>query len=626
MHQNVGHQWFSPAATVAAPVRLFWFPHSGGNASVIADRQSSLGSIAELRVAQLPGCGPRLIEQPMRDLEYLVATLTDAVAALADRRFAFLGHSIGALLAFEVARALRRQRLPQPDWIWACAAEGPSTRRIRRYVADLPSQEFIGVLREFGGTDAEVLAEPELMELLLPGIRADFGLFERYSYQPEPPLEVPIRVLRGDADPIVDGELAAGWALETTRPLPERIFPGDHFFLQSHEAEIIKLIAAEFSADASTGASAGASTDPVPEPGAEPGADASAERTNPYRSLPSRSFWRTAVAEPSAEELGDLWQPTAAIGPDDPILTAGSCFARHIGPALLNAGMNWHNAEPPPPGLTAAERVARHYGEFSFRTGNIYTAAMLRQWLSWACGEQNPPTEVWSQDGRYFDPFRPTVEPDGFASATAMLDSRSATLAAIRAGLSQAACLVFTLGLTEAWHDTLEGTVYPVCPGTGRGSFDEGRHVLRNATFADVHADLSAALDLARAIRPGLRVVLTVSPVPLTATATGEHVLVATTYSKSVLRAVAGQLAAERAEVDYFPAYELITGSPFGTRFFESNLRTVSADGVAFVMRHFLAAFAPQLGQRVQPGQPVAVAQGGDPYCDDAVLDYYRPR
>jgi medium-chain acyl-[acyl-carrier-protein] hydrolase len=246
--QNAGDQWFSSAAPGSAPVRLFWFPHSGGNSAVIAGWQSRLGSTAELRVAQLPGCGPRLIEPPVDDFDYLVAELAAAVAALADRKFAFLGHSIGAFLAFEVARTLRRRGLRQPEWLWVCAAEGPTTRRIRPKVAGLPNEEFIEVLRKLGGTEAEVLTEPELMELLLPGIRANFGLSERYAYRPEPPLELPIRVLRGDADPIVDHDSAAGWARETNRSLPERVFPGDHFFLQQHEPEIARLVAAEFAA------------------------------------------------------------------------------------------------------------------------------------------------------------------------------------------------------------------------------------------------------------------------------------------------------------------------------------------------------------------------------------------
>jgi hypothetical protein len=116
--------------------------------------------------------------------------------------------------------------------------------------------------------------------------------------------------------------------------------------------------------------------------------------------------------------------------------------------------------------------------------------------------------------------------------------------------------------------------------------------------------------------------VLTVSPVPLTATATGRHALVATTHSKSVLRAAAGQLADERDDVDYFPSYEIISGFPYRAAFYEPNLRTVTPDGVAFVMRHFFQA----LQGRTAPITPTAVDGGEDHWCDDAVLDYYNPR
>lgn len=172
------------------------------------------------------------------------------------------------------------------------------------------------------------------------------------------------------------------------------------------------------------------------------------------------------------------------------------------------------------PGLTAAEREARWYGQFSFRTGNIYTAAALRQWLAWAFEESPPPDEAWEEDGRFYDPHRPAVEPDGHVTPEAVRAARQRTLAAIRTAVSSAGCLIFTLGLTEAWLDAATGIAYPVCPGTVRGSFDAGRHVFHNFTVAEVHRDLTAAVSLARRANPGLRVLLTVSPVPLTATAT----------------------------------------------------------------------------------------------------------
>ncbi|MET0133687.1 MAG: GSCFA domain-containing protein [Kibdelosporangium sp.] len=339
---------------------------------------------------------------------------------------------------------------------------------------------------------------------------------------------------------------------------------------------------------------------------------------NPYESLTPRSFWRTAVAERDLPLVGELWTPRFTLGQDDVILTAGSCFAAQIGRALLERGMNWRDAEVAPPGLTAAERRARHYGEFSFRTGNIYTAAMLRQWLAWAFGESSPPDETWNENGRHVDPLRPSVEPGGYDSATATLAARDATLAAIRSAVTAAHCFIFTLGMTEAWQDRVSGVVYPSCPGTVRGTFDAGRHAFRNFTFGEVSSDLTAAIAIARRANPGLRFLLTVSPHPLTATATGGHALTANTYSKSVLRAVTGQLVQDHDGVDYFPSFEIITGIPAKARFFGPNLRTVTPEGVEEVMRHFMAALADR------PADPSPLQGGEDFHCDDAVLDYYN--
>lgn len=345
---------------------------------------------------------------------------------------------------------------------------------------------------------------------------------------------------------------------------------------------------------------------------------------NPYRSLPVRAFWRPAVAEPDISAISDVWTPKFAIGQDDPIITAGSCFAARLGPALIEHGMNWFDAEPAPPGLSADQRREGHYGEFSFRTGTIYTAAVLRQWLSWAFGASAPPEQAWQDGDRFYDPYRPAVQAGGFASAREMLAARATTLAAIRDAVTTAGCFIITLGLTESWRDAVHDTTYPACPGTVRGTFDPQRHTFHNGTFTDIHTDLTEAVALARAANPGLRILLTVSPQPITATATDQHVLVANADTKSLLRAVTGEVARECADIDYFPSYELITGAPFRSAFFAPNLRAVTPEGVDFVMGHLLSALAartvePQLARL---GAPLT---GGD-VCDDAVLDYYSPR
>src|SRR5581483_8791473 len=133
--------WFRRIASVTAPFRLFYFPYAGGNAAAVLDCQAHLGKAVELHVAALPGRGTRLFEEPLHDLDDIVARLAAEIAGLArldGRRFAFFGHSLGALVAFEVTRALRRRGAPMPERLWVSGAEGPQTRLIRRRLYDLP--------------------------------------------------------------------------------------------------------------------------------------------------------------------------------------------------------------------------------------------------------------------------------------------------------------------------------------------------------------------------------------------------------------------------------------------------------------------------------------------------------
>lgn len=325
---------------------------------------------------------------------------------------------------------------------------------------------------------------------------------------------------------------------------------------------------------------------------------------NPYSTLPETRFWRLAVADKDPTDISGLWTPKFPLLPDDTVITAGSCFAQHIGRALVKRGFSWFDAEPGPAKLSNSSRKLFNYGIFSFRTGNIYTASQLRQWLSWAVKPDSCPDEVWEANGRFHDPFRPAIEPDGFASAAEMRDSRAATLFSIATAVRKASVLVFTLGLTEGWENGAHGYSYAMCPGTTAGEFDPGQHVFRNYTYPEIRADLEAAIALLREINPDLRILLTVSPVPLTATASKAHVLSATTYSKSTLRAVAGDLAAELDHVDYFPSYEIITGFPFRGMFFEPNLRSVTSRGVDFVMASFFQCLVetfPELEGRLGP-------------------------
>lgn len=356
--------------------------------------------------------------------------------------------------------------------------------------------------------------------------------------------------------------------------------------------------------------------------------------SNPYSDLPPRAFWRTGVTEPGIWGLRDIWQSRWQLGSGAGFATYGSCFAQHISKALVQRQLNWVNAEPAPARCPATLASAYNFGVFSARTGNIYSARHLLVLAEMATGTLDPSLpEFWQEEGRCYDSLRPAIEPNGFESREEALYSRISMLRSFARSIAQADVLIFTLGLTEGWESTETGLPYAICPGTVAGSFDAARHGFRNYKFAEIFADLERAFTLMRSLNADLRLLLTVSPVPLTATAAGEHVLVATSGSKSTLRAVAGELARSNSAVDYFPSYELITGAPTRAMFYEPNLRSVSSNGVDFVMGHFFAGLNLKGASKPKPSAPLdaeGLAQleaemvGDDLVCEERILEAYN--
>jgi hypothetical protein len=350
---------------------------------------------------------------------------------------------------------------------------------------------------------------------------------------------------------------------------------------------------------------------------------------NPYESLPKSAFWKPTVADRAMLEIGGLWNPKFSISRDAAISTYGSCFAQHIGRALKARGYAWNVTETAPPGMSEQSTSAFNYGIFSSRTANIYTTTLLQQWLSWASGKTAPPDEVWQHGNRFVDPFRPRIEPNGFANVEELRVSRARTIDCLRSSVMTSKFFVFTLGLTESWHNTVDNYEYPMCPGTVGGAYDADRHGFRNLEFTQIVDSLQVSLELMKELNPELRFILTVSPVPLTATKSGQHVLVATMHSKSLLRAVAGHFYAHREDVDYFPSYEIINSPAFRGAFFEGNLRSVSRTGVAFVMDSFFKS----LGDATAPSRQAATpentppvtpdALGNDEHCEEAFLEAF---
>ena len=302
---------------------------------------------------------------------------------------------------------------------------------------------------------------------------------------------------------------------------------------------------------------------------------------HPYRSQPDRAFWSRAVA--NAFSPAEVYTgPAPLLLKRDRIMSAGSCFASNLVPFLERSGFAYLRTEEPHSLLRPLPENLG-YRNFTAAYGNIYTARQFLQLIDRAYGRYAPAEDRWYVEGAVVDPFRPGLRYP--ARSDAEFDVlTSQHLAAVREGLESATVLVFTLGLTEAWRSSLDGAVYPACPGTISGTFDPARHEFHNFSASEVTGDLQAICDRLHEVNPGLRIILTVSPVPLVATATDAHVVAATTRSKAILRVAAGEIADARSHVNYFPAYEIVCGPQAPHDFFEADRREVSSRAVEAVM------------------------------------------
>ena len=312
---------------------------------------------------------------------------------------------------------------------------------------------------------------------------------------------------------------------------------------------------------------------------------------NPYSKLAPIAFWKTGVAQASPFQMIDIYKKRFLIDADAKIAAAGSCFAQHISKHLRAYGYHVLDVEPPPPGLPEEKHKTFGFSTYSARYGNIYTARQLLQLAKEALGEWTPQDYVWEKNSKFYDGLRPAVEPEGHNSREAVIEHRQYHLEKTRDLFKRLDILVFTLGLTEMWVHAKPGTVFPTAPGTVAGRFDPDTIKFENATCSDVVKDFNRFQQVLLQLRNGrpFKVILTVSPIPLTATGSGKHVLEATSYSKSTLRAAAGELVFAHQHIDYFPSYEIITNPRFHSISYHENLRTVREEAVSAVMSHFFA-------------------------------------
>ncbi|EGV28541.1 GSCFA domain protein [Thiorhodococcus drewsii AZ1] len=355
---------------------------------------------------------------------------------------------------------------------------------------------------------------------------------------------------------------------------------------------------------------------------------------NPYTNLPKTSFWSAAVAKSATTVPQNLYKKKWSIDKKDQIATAGSCFAQHIGRHLRENAYRVMDVEPPPQGLLITDQKRFGFSIYSARYGNIYTVRQLLQLAKEAFSEWLPGEIVWEgKNGRYYDAFRPGVEPDGLGSPEEVLAHRAYHLGRVRELFEKMDLFIFTLGLTEAWMHKESGTVFPTAPGTIAGTFDPSRYKFKNFLFEEVRHDFNTFKKIIheKQIKKNkCKFILTVSPVPLTATASDKHVMLATTYSKSVLRAVAGQLSMHQHDIDYFPSYEIVSNPWSDYQFFEENLRSVRESGVNAVMQAFFLEHEGLVNNEnllLRSSSSEKVSEPDEDFenlvCEEAILDAF---
>lgn len=233
--------------------RLFCFPYAGGGAHIFRAWADHLPANIEVCPVQLPGRGTRIAELPQTDIHSLVeSAAASLLPVMQEGPFAFFGHSMGALVSFELARYLRRQACVEPSVLFVSGCRAPQTysKEFRKEpsIYQLSDPEFINELRRMGGTPAEFFAHPELVALTLPLLRADFQAVQTYVCEAVAPLHCPIVAWGGLQDSEISPEQLAMWESQTTARFSTHWLPGDHFFIHSASASLLDQLRAELTA------------------------------------------------------------------------------------------------------------------------------------------------------------------------------------------------------------------------------------------------------------------------------------------------------------------------------------------------------------------------------------------
>lgn len=341
---------------------------------------------------------------------------------------------------------------------------------------------------------------------------------------------------------------------------------------------------------------------------------------NPYDNIPDYCFWSRAVSRVPLGHI-DVITPlskASIIGRTEKVSTIGSCFAQHLSRRIKQSGLNYFIAEDSAD-LSPEDYIKKNYGVFSARYGNVYTIRQALQLFDRAFGNLNPINNVWEKGNLFVDRFRPQIEPNGFETVEQLNTSMDVHLSCVKRVFIESDWLIFTMGLTEAWRCKQDGSIYPTAPEVAGGKYDPLLYEFVNFTVKEMKQDFVEFMEKIKSVNPKLKIILTVSPVPMIATYENRHVLVSNSYSKSALRVVADEMEKEYDNIIYFPSFDIATSSATEGRYYHDNLREITPLGLNHVMRLFAKYFIENTND--SPAIDNTVSNSENVVCDEEAIE-----
>jgi medium-chain acyl-[acyl-carrier-protein] hydrolase len=239
-------QWIERTTGPLRPrFRLFCFPYAGGGAGIFRGWAKEIGASVEVCAIRLPGREKRYAEPAFRRSEEVVESLVPILPDFLGMPFAMFGHSMGAILAYEVARGILKTMGVEPRALFVSARRGPDLRSTKPDVHHLPREELLARVRALNGTPAEVFQNDDLVELILPTLRCDFEMAECYRHAAGPTLSCPVIAMGGRRDADISAQDIAGWRSVTSGPFKSMMFDGDHFFLSGNRTPLLQALRQE---------------------------------------------------------------------------------------------------------------------------------------------------------------------------------------------------------------------------------------------------------------------------------------------------------------------------------------------------------------------------------------------